>query len=117
MDGYRSEIICYTEEQARLAERSMVSFQKDIDKEYTGQPRKVLTCRILARDAGYEFYEAPERQQDFFAKEDDPKAVYATMALLCSRYTCFLHYFALFGGLGLNDKAVQRRFWQLFPFS
>jgi hypothetical protein len=23
-------------------------------------------------------------------------------ALLCYRYTCFLHYFALFGGLGLN---------------
>ena len=83
MDGYRSEIIGYNEKQARLAERSMGEFQKDIDKEYTtGEQRKVLACRILARDAGYEFHEAPERQQDFFVKENDPKAVYATMAPL-----------------------------------
>ena len=25
-----------------------------------------------------------------------------TEVMLCYRYTCFLHYFALFGGLGLN---------------
>ena len=33
-----------------------------------------------------------------------------TSSLLCNRYTCFLHYFALFGGLGLNDKAYRVTF-------
>ena len=38
-----------------------------------------------------------DRREQGLRSADDTREV-----LLCNRYTCFLHYFALFGGLGLN---------------
>ena len=49
--------------------------------------------RVLEEDGSTLFYD------DVVAHKNKGKRLFS---LVCCYYVCFLHYFALFGGLGLN---------------